>query len=244
MKPAFLFLLVLVFGFFSSAFTYREQAETERQPPKQNNVVVEKLPTNSAILSLEDPRQDIITRKWNYSFSIVAQQFKPQGFAQNDVGTFNLGNNNSVLFPSIGLGFLSNIKEFSGVHIHGGAQALLGYSNQSTSVLFPSGLVEKNARLSSVLFRLKPTLKVNFVRLPWLSALVGGEWGGLNYTQSSSNSLANFSKQAFFTGWSLGLGWNATPKFSIVAQYTNRAIQDQNLGLQRDNFELGTSFLW
>lgn len=198
-------------------------------------------------LTLKDPRPEIVGRSWKYFASLSFQTFQAEGFASNDSAeTFDLGKNDSTVMPSIKLGAMTVPLATGPVNWQFGARGQASFSSQETSGLLGSGYQVDDARLNSTLLSVGPVIALSWQRLAWLSFTFSPQYGTLNYTQSSSNDLAKFSKQAGYEALHYGLDFQIGTKWSVFTEYSNRALRDGNeqVAIQANNFELGTKVQW
>lgn len=198
-------------------------------------------------LTLKDPRPEIVGRAWKYFASLSVQNFQAEGSASNDSAeTFDLGKNDSTVMPSIKLGAMTTPWATGPLNWQFGARGQASFASQETSGLLESGYQVDDARLNSTLLSVGPMLALSWQRLAWLSFTVSPQWGNLNYTQSSSNDLAKFSKQASYEALHYGLDFQIGSKWSVFTEYSNRSLRDGNeqVAIQANNFELGTKVQW
>lgn len=198
------------------------------------------------MLTLKDPRPEIITRSWKYSAALSVQSFQPEGFASKEgSGTFDLGQNGSTAMPGLELGVLSPAFSTKQVLWKVGLRAKGSLASQETSVTLDSGYEINDARLNTTLFSGGPVLNVSWDRLSWLSLNVSPQIGSLSYTQTSSNDFATFSKTGSFNSMTYGLDFLIGSKWSVFTEWTQRSLKDSSeIALQKDNFELGTKVTW
>jgi opacity protein-like surface antigen len=220
-----------------------------QQPGKIKNAPSDVQLSGTGMLSLKDPRPEIVGRKWDYFLGLSAQRFEPQGAASNDLtaSSFELGNAGQTVMPALALGFRAPLySQDQSWQLNWGLGAKVGYASQSTTATFTTGYKHSDVRLTSTLISANPQLSFTALRAKWLTAIAGYEWGNLTYTQSSSDELANFSVHSAYTGWNLGLDFNLTSNWAITTMYTQRRLTSKQdlLALQQDNYELGTRILW
>lgn len=235
----------------NTTLSLREQASAETRVEGQLQKSATDAQLNpelaSGMLSLKDPRPEIITRTWQYFAGLTVQSFTPQGEVTTEsAGTFDLGKNGSTFMPGLAAGFLSPEMKTKSLLWRIGLRGNAALSSQSISVTFPTGYTVNDARLNTTLFAFGPTLSLQWDRLQWLAFTFTPQYGTVNYTQTSANDFAHFSKQTGYMGLNFGLDFQFTKQWSIFTEYSQRSLRDshQELALQRDNFELGTKVTW
>jgi|GEM_PF-1664285 hypothetical protein len=198
------------------------------------------------MLSLKDPRPEIITRSWQYLFGLTLQSFQPQGTVQTSLaGEFDLSNNDSTVLPAIEFGAMSPLMATGPALWRVGGKAKLAYSSQKIDVTLPSGYEVDDARLNTSMLSVGPAFSVQHERLNWLALTGTYQFGDLNYTQTSSTELANFSKHGGFESVGLGLQFQLTKGWAVSTEWSDRKLRsDETIALQKNNFELGTSVTW
>ncbi|MDG0817997.1 hypothetical protein [Bdellovibrio svalbardensis] len=235
----------------SSKLSLREQAaaETRVEGQTQKNASDAQLDatTASGMLSLKDPRPEVITRTWQYFAGLTAQSFTPRGIVSTDsVGNFDLSENGSTFMPGLAAGFLSPEMKTKALLWRVGLRGNAAFSSQEAAVRFPTGYTVSDARLNSTLFAFGPTVSLQWDRLQWLALTFTPQYGTVNYTQTSANEFAHFSKQTGYMSLNFGLDFQFSKQWSIFTEYSQRSLRDsyQELALQRDNFGLGTKVTW
>ncbi|MBO9667326.1 MAG: hypothetical protein J7501_11000 [Bdellovibrio sp.] len=199
----------------------------------------------TGMLVLKDPRPEILTRSWQYFAGFTAQNFQPEGKATNTTTTFDLGENGSTFMPGLTLGVMGPEWNLKSVLISVGVRGDASFASQSVSAVLPSGFTEE-ARLNTTLMSAGPALNLRWEGLRWLGLTFTPQFGSLNYTQTSSNDFAHFSKRAAYTAMAYGLDFRLTRKWSVFTEWSQRSLNDSNqeIALQKDNFELGTKVSW
>ncbi|MFS4460927.1 hypothetical protein [Bdellovibrio sp. HCB2-146] len=199
-----------------------------------------------AYLTLKDPRPEIITRRWKYFASLSVQTFQAEGSATNDLAeTFDLSQNDQTVMPTLELGMISSPLLTGPVAWKLGARAQGSFISQEANAVLASGVQVDDARLNTTLLSAGPVLAVSWERLAWLSVVVSPQYGIVNYTQSSTNDSAAFSKHARYEALNYGLDFQVSPKWSIFTEWSNKSINDnETIALQKNNFELGTKVQW
>jgi hypothetical protein len=222
----------------------REQALNENKNSGLNQKKASEVQMESGVLTLKDPRPEVQTRSWNYFVGFTAQQFQPEGKGTNDFSSFDLGENGSTLMPGIEFGALS--KDFGSEDVlwNAGVRLKGSFSSQAATAVLPSGYVIDDARLNTTLLSVGPTVSVRWVRYNWLSFVFTPEFGTMNYTQTSSTDYGKFSKQSGYKSLAYALDFRVSEKWSVFTEYAQRELNDNQLALQKDNFELGTKVTW
>lgn len=223
----------------------RDKALTESQNLGKQQKQASEVQMESGVLTLKDPRPEVITRSWNYFVGVSAQQFQPEGLVTNDLNnTFDLGQQGQTLMPGIEFGVISQDFYANSILLNFGAQLKGAFSSQSVAVTYPSGQVIDDARLNTTLFSVGPTFAARWERYDWLSFIFTPEFGSLRYTQTSSSSYGQFSKSAAYRALTAGFDFKVADKVSVFTKYSQRDLDDNHLALQKDNFELGTKVTW
>jgi hypothetical protein len=218
-------------------------AETQLEGKAQDSATTAR---TEGMLSLKDPRPEVITRSWKYSFGFTLQNFQPEGSVKSDlVGTFDLGNAAQTILPAIELGALSPLLTTGPLKWRLGGKGKFAYSSQKNDVILPSGYAPDDTRLNTSMASVGPAFTVQGDRLSWLALTGNYLFGDLNYTQTSSSDMATFSKHAGFTSLGLGLQFQLTKSWALSTEWSERKIRsDETIALQRNNFELGTNITW
>ena len=198
------------------------------------------------MLSLKDPRPEIITRSWKYLFGLSLQSFQPQGTVNTDLaGTFDLGSNDSTILPALELGAMSPLLLTGPAQWRLGGVAKFAYSSQKIDLTLASGYEVDDARLNTSMLSVGPAFSVQHEALNWLALTGTWQFGDLNYTQTSSTELASFSRHASFESVGLGLQFQLTKGWAVSTEWSDRKLRsDETIALQKNNFELGTSVTW
>lgn len=234
----------------STTLSLRDQAIAENQTEGMTQKSATDAQVPSGMLTLKDPRPEVITRTWKLFAGLKAQNFQPRGSVSTDeVGTFDLGANDSTFMPGLVLGVMSpEMKsEYTGaVWFRYGLRGDAAFSSQKTNVTFPSGYTVNDNRLNTTLFAVGPAFSLQASRLSWLAFTFAPQYGTLNYTQTSSNEYARFSKQTAYMALNYGLDFQIGNKWSVFTEYSQRSLRDshQEIAIQKDNFELGTKVSW
>lgn len=198
------------------------------------------------MLTLKDPRPEVVTRPWSYFAALSGQMFKPQGVAQKSGSdSFDLNKSSSTFMPGLEIGVISLPLQTKSIIWKLGLRAKAGMTSQATDLTLSSGFRIEDARLNSTLFSAGGLFSVQWEGLNWLALTFSPQYGSLTYTQTSANEFATFSKQAGFESMGYGLDFALNRKWSLFTEWTQKSIQDKGeIALQKDNFELGTRFTW
>ncbi len=235
----------LLFSAICGAESLRTKALAEAANiPGQNQKSASDAQTG--MLTLQDPRPEIITRSWKYSVAFTLQQFQAEGRATKDgTGTFDLGKNGQTVMPGVEIGVLTAPMATGPVQWKLGAKGKASFASQETEVVLDSGYKINDVRLNTTLLSAGPVVAVNWDRINWLSLTVSPQFGTMSYAQASSNDFANFSKSASYASWNYGLDFALSKKWSVFTEWSQRSLNDNNeIALQKDNFELGTKISW
>lgn len=202
--------------------------------------------TTTGMLTLKDPKPEIMGRPWKYFAGFTAQQFQPKGTVTTETaGTFDLSKNDQTFMPGLTMGVMTPEWDVKNILISGGLRVDGSMATQSTSVTLAGGTVVDDARLNTTMFGGGPVLTLRHAKLSWLGLTFSSLWGNLNYTQSSSNDFAHFSKQAPYTAMNYGLDFRLTKKWSVFTEWSQRELSgQQEIALEKDSFELGTKVSW
>ncbi|WP_374035089.1 hypothetical protein ACES2I_04580 [Bdellovibrio bacteriovorus] len=200
----------------------------------------------SGMLTLKDPRPEIITRSWKYFAGFSVQSFQPEGIATKDgSGSFDMSENGTTVMPGLELGVMSPALQTKALLWKLGLRAKGGFASQSANVKLDSGYEIDDARLNTIMFSAGPVVSLGWERLPWLSLNVSPQFGNISYTQSSSNDFATFSKSGAYESMNYGVDVMLGKKWSVFTEWSQRTLKDNNeIALQKDNFELGTKVTW
>ncbi|WP_413582310.1 hypothetical protein [Bdellovibrio sp. HCB288] len=200
----------------------------------------------TGMMVLKDPKPEIVSRPWQYIAGFTGQQFQAKGTVTTDsAGTFDLSQNDQTFMPGLMLGVMSSELNLKNILISGGLRFNGSLATQSVSAVMPSGVVIDDARLNTSLLSGGVVLSVRHAKLAWLAVTVAPQYGTVNYTQSSNNDFAKFSKQASYNALNYGLDFRLTKKWSVFTEWSQREMRDQTeIALQKDNFELGTKVSW
>ncbi|MEK2644571.1 hypothetical protein [Bdellovibrio sp. BCCA] len=200
----------------------------------------------SGMLTLKDPRPEVVTRPWKYFAAFSGQMFQAEGTAtKQGSGTFDLSKNDSTVMPSLELGVMSVPFQTKAVLWKFGVRGKAGFASQSVDATLASGYKIDDARLNTTMFSVGPMIAVSWERLAWLSFTLSPQYGTLSYTQTSSDDFAAFSKSAGFHAMGYGLDFAISNKWSLFTEWSQRNLNDSSeIALQKDNFELGTKVTW
>lgn len=246
-------LLLLSFSSFATSRAKIKAPELSLREKALTESKIEGLATSTAtdaqvsgMLTLKDPRPEVITRSWNYFAALTGQSIQAQGVVQKaETGTFDLNKNEQTFMPGVELGVISHPLQTKELLWKVGLRAKAGLASQSTAVMLDSGFVINDARLNTTIFSGGPQLSLQWSRLNWLALTLSPQFGSLNYTQTSANEFATFSKQAGFEALSYGLEFSVNKRWSLFTEQTQRSLKDNaEIALQKDSFELGTKVTW
>ena len=231
----------------TSSLSLKQQAMAENKIDGQAQKTASDAQVAPGMLSLKDPRPEVMTRTWVYFAGFTAENFQPRGtVATDEVGNFNLGNNGSTFMPGLTVGFLTPEMTTGPLAWKVGVRGNGAFSSQGVSLTYPNGYHVSDARLNTMLLGVGPTMSLSWTRYNWLAFTFTPQYGSVNYTQTSSNDFARFSKQSSYLGLNFGLDFQVAKKWSVFTEYQNRNMRDSNqdIALQKDNFELGTKVTW
>lgn len=200
----------------------------------------------SGMLKLKDPRPEVVTRSWDYFMAFSGQRFQAQGVAEKyGVGSFDLSKNNPIIMPGFEFGLLSHTLTTQMVAWKVGLRAKASFASQKTQLNLESGFQIDDARLNTALLSVGPHFSMQWNQIEWVSLTFSPQFGSLNYTQTSSNDFAAFSKQSGFQSIGYGLDFNFGNKWSIFTEWNQRSLREnKEIALQNDSFELGTRIIW
>ncbi len=201
----------------------------------------------TGMMILKDPKPEIVTRPWQYFAGFTAQQFQPKGTVTTlTAGTFDLSKNEQTFMPGLTFGVMTPEWNLKNVLISGGLRFDASMATQNAAVTVSSGAAVDDARLNTTMASGGPVLNLRYAKLSWLALTFTPQFGNLSYTQTSSNEFAHFSKQASYLAMNYGLDFRLTKKWSVFTEWSQRELRDQNqeIALEKDNFELGTRVSW
>lgn len=200
----------------------------------------------SGMLTLKDPRPEVVTRSWNYFAALSGQSFQAQGVAQKSgSGSFDLSKNNPTFMPGLEIGVISHSLQTNTLLWRMGLRAKASLASQESNIALNSGFSIDDARLNTTLLSAGALVAVQWERINWMALTISPQFGSLNYTQTSSNDFAAFSKQASFQSLGLGLDFVLNNKWSLFTEWTQKNLKETSeIALQKDNFELGTRITW
>ena len=225
----------------------RSLAEREIRQTGQVRTHSNDVELSSSMLRLEDPVPQVASRGWDYVLGLSLQTFKPSGMASNDLtaSTFDMSRAHASPMPAASFGFRKNGITMDSWSMAWGLAGNFAYTTAKGSARFTTGYVAPDSTLSSALVSVDPSLNLRLARWSRLRLNVGGEVGSVNYTQSSSNKRAAFAEHASYYGEALALEYNFVANVSILAKYVHRKLAATSaLGLQSDNYALGTEVTW
>ncbi len=202
---------------------------------------------STGMLSLKDPMPEVRGRSWDYFVRMSLQTFQPRGNAGNDLTSsrFDLGDTALTLMPALTLGFHAGLVQQNSWSLGWGLGGRIAYASEKGDSCFDTGFCEPEARLNSLMLSALPELTLRFTRFNKWALNAGAELGSINYTQTSGNKLAAFSEQAPFAGWNTGIEYSFNTRWSALFAYSNRMLTKRSqIGLQSDNYELGTRLSW
>lgn len=220
--------------------------ETSVIPTENKDKPSDAAGTSSGMLSLKDPHQSVSLRSWKYFLTLSAQSFSPKGATTNDLGTqFNLDEQNSTVMPALGLGVSGHILRGEQLNLGWGLGGKVGYSSQNAVVTLPNGFRIDDARLNSTEMTLNPYLSFNSPALAWLDVRAGYLLGSINYTETSTNDFAKFSRQASFQGFNAGADFYIGRRWSILLDYSYKTLaRSSDIQLSESSLEVGTRVIW
>lgn len=202
--------------------------------------------TAGGMLTLKDPKPEAIGRSWSYFAALTAQSFQAEGVARKESNnTFNLGDRNATVMPGLEIGVLTPAMRTDEILWKLGARGKGGFASQGGGVVLSSGYKVDDARLNTSLLSIGPVVTASWERYSWFTFTFTPQFGNVSYTQTSSNDYAKFSKQAGYMAYGYGLDFQVGKQWSVFTEYSNRELKgDNDIALQKDNFELGTKVTW
>jgi hypothetical protein len=198
------------------------------------------------MLKLKDPRPEVINRPWNYFSFFSGQLFRASGTASRaESGSFDLNQNKTILMSAIGVGIKSKYHSLKQGVWSAGLLGRISFSSQSSPIQLASGFKVEDARLNSSIVELGPQLTYKQNDSSQLAYFFSPLFGTLNYTQTSANELATFSKNASLYSMSWGVDYSLNDEISIFTDWTQHFLNGKNdIAIQKNNFELGTRITW
>jgi hypothetical protein len=242
---------------FSSIKNLRNQALAESQIDGQQKQSATTAQVSSGMLVLKDPRPEIITRSWKLFAGLKGQSYNPSGIHTSDSGTnFFLNKAGQVFMPGILIG--AQTKKFElpkpfkldpRIKWNFGIRADASIASQTTTTTFESGYNISDCRLNTIILSAGPSVSISWQQhtqkyLPTIT--LAPQIGNLDYTQTSSNEYARFSRQFNFQSINLEFGFEATQSVQLFASYTLRApLNPSNqVTIQKDSFDVGSKVTW
>lgn len=232
---------------FAAEPTLRARAESEIRQSGQTKSHSSDAQLSSSMLRLEDPMPNVRGRTWDYYLKLSVQSFTPSGTGGNDLTNerFSLTEAGSSVMPGLGFGLQADVLKPTTFRLALGLGARLAFSTKKSSAQFSTGFRETDVTLNSTLYSVNPMISLRLARLESLRLNLLGEVGSVNYTQTSTNKLAAFSEHANFYGTGAGLEYLFSSNWSVLIDYLHRQVAGNSpVGLEADNFELGTRVTW
>lgn len=227
----------------------REQAllEIKREGKRSKTSTSAQVEGGTGMLSLEDPMPKARNRSWDYFLRFTLQVYSPSGRAGNDLttSTFNMDPTPPALMPALTAGLRGNLVRQTTWNLGWGLGGRIGYTTEKGHACFTTGFCEKETQLNTLMTAGVPELVLRFNRFSRWSLTTGAEIGNLNYTQSSGNKFANFSASSPYVGYTAGIDYSFSKNWSALVAYTHRELtKNSRIGIQADNYELGTRLTW
>lgn len=227
----------------------RQQAlhEIKREGKRSKSSTDAQVAGGTGMLSLEDPMPKARDRAWDYFLRFALQVYSPSGRAGNDLtnSSFSMDPTPPALMPALTAGLRGNLIRQSSWSLGWGLGGRIAYTTEKGHACFTTGFCEKETQLNTLMTAAAPELVLRLNRLSRWSLTAGAEIGNLNYTQSSGNKFANFSASSPYAGYTAGLDYSFNRNWSALFAYTHRSLtKNSRIGIQADNYELGTRLTW
>jgi hypothetical protein len=225
----------------------RALQEIQQQGKHSNRSTDAQVANGTGMLSLEDPMPKARGRSWDYFIRFALQVYSPAGVAGNDLShsRFSLDSIPPAIMPALTVGFRSNLIKSDAWSLAWGLGGRLAYTSEKSHACFTTGFCEKEAQLNTLMTSGIPELILKFARFNKWSFNAGPELGTLNYSQTSGNKFAAFSAQSPYIGYTAGAEYAFAKSRSALFSYTHRELtKSTDLGIQANNYELGTRLTW
>lgn len=193
----------------------------------------------SGPIHLEDPRPQVITRKWKYLFEINLIDAIPSGQVRTDAGiTYDMNSRGRFLIPELQFGIGNTLSTAGWWTTSLGA----GFFSQSQSITLPSGFHLEDAGLSMMIVRAN-VVGGYILNQNW-DLCAGLERGQYLINQVSSNDLAQFNRKAQYWGALLGADFKLDSGGRVIGRYVVRNETSDTQLLPQGNLEIGMKYLW
>lgn len=227
----------------------RDQAlqEIKREGKRSTRSTDAQVAGDTGMLSLADPMPKARNRSWDYFLRLSLQVYSPSGTAGNDLtnSRFNMDPTPPALMPALSAGLRGNLLNRDSWNLGWGLGGRIAYTTEKGHACFTTGFCEKESQLNTLMTAGVPELVLRINRFSSWSLTAGAEIGNLNYTQSSGNKFANFSASSPYVGYTAGLDYSINKNWSALVAYTRRDLtKESRIGIQADNYELGTRLTW
>lgn len=226
------------------------KAKALQELQKPGRIVTPQSEDNSStngVLSLKDPEPELSPRKWDFVATFSIQQFQAHGKATNDLTNtvFDVGSAGSTVLPALGFSAHHLLIERESWNLKFGLGAQIAYTSQNANATFNTGFSE-GVHINSLIFAGLPGLTLQLQRLPRFLFGLGMEYGSVNITQASNNALANYSIHSPYMAWDVSVDFSLMKHWTVFTLYSNRWLTGSNtqIALQRDNYQLGTRWIW
>lgn len=253
-------LIVSVFSISTMAQTttvmpmdLKSQAIAESQLQGKQQKFATTTQVSSGMLTLKDPRPEVINRKFKYIAGLKAQSYSPKGIISTDmVGNLDLSTADSTIMPGFLIGINSSefeINNLPEISYTIGMRADSEFASQPVKTIFKSGYTITDSRLNTSIIAAGPSLSFQLKNKPWIinpKLSLTAQYGTVTYTQTSANEFARFTRLAGLKAVMIDLDIPLTKNNSVYAGYSMRDLVDSEtqLALQKDNLEVGTKVVW
>lgn len=201
--------------------------------------------SSSGILRLKDEYHSLKARSVIMTFGVQMQSYKPTGTSDgtNTGSTYSLSDVGATVLPSVSLGALYNMADNRSGQWQLGLEGEAGYTSQKATVATATGSL--SARLNTTIFDLHPMVR-------WaphnskFHLFTGYGWGHATLTQSSSDSVGQWSKSGNTTNWLLGADYAMSEKWllQLMSKSISVSKADEGFNLPSNQLELGAKVLW
>lgn len=227
---------------------YKAQALEAAQAPstKKASASDVQIPLSSSLLTLKDPRPEVTTRSFKYLFGLKLEPLQNSGTVTNELNeSFEMGRTQATLFPTMALGFSRPLNFANSQLTEGQVYVQGGFLSQEAPANLKSNYYVADARLNSTQLNLGGELHFLPTIFYPVTLSVGGKYGVLNYTQSSSTSFAQFSKSSQFIGLQLGAHYHIENNWHLVAGYNYRQLlTNTQINNAPHRLEVGAQVQW
>lgn len=164
-----------------------------------------------------------LTNQW--FMTVGVQSYQPLGtYHAVDGSSVDLSRAGSTVLPNLSAGLYFPSFDFGGYASQWGFDVSAAYLRQDY------GYQSVNGSLATMDFAVRPLLRFRWQTKTRLYTVANLEIGNETLTMTSNSASAGFGKQAPFVGYGLGVEYDISAKYGMLAQYVVR----QGLGSDAD----------